>query len=85
MLTVEAGADFILAGVSMPEDSHWYNFAFGGKDRNEGNVRLLNVANKTMVWAGEAGDRSLWWGNLKRGGQRKIADRIVRKMKGDLW
>jgi hypothetical protein len=33
-----------------------------------------------MVWAGEAGDRSLMWG----GGQRKVADRIVSKMKDQL-
>jgi hypothetical protein len=38
-----------------------------------------------MIWAGEAGDRSLWWGSLKRGGQRKVADRIVSKMKDDLF
>ena len=27
-----------------------------------------------------AGDRSLWWGALKKGGQRKVADRLVGKM-----
>jgi hypothetical protein len=85
VVTDEKDAEFILTGGSIQEDSHWYNFAFGGKDRNEGNVRLLSVKDKTMVWAGEAGDRSLWLGNLKRGGERKVADRIVRKMKSDLW
>jgi hypothetical protein len=38
-----------------------------------------------MIWAGEAGDRSLWWGGIKRGGQRKVADRIVKEMKRNLW
>ncbi len=38
-----------------------------------------------MVWAGEAGDRSMWYGSWKRGGERKIADRIVSKMKKDLF
>jgi hypothetical protein len=85
VVTEEKDADFVLSGASLQEDSHWYNVVFGGKDKNEGNVRLLSVKDKTMVWAGEAGDRSLWWGSLKRGGQRKIADRIVHKMKGDLW
>jgi hypothetical protein len=37
------------------------------------------------VWTGEAGDRSLWWGNLARGVQRKIADRLVNKMKNHLF
>jgi hypothetical protein len=61
-----------------------YHAVFGGgKDKNEGNVRLLSVKDKRMVWAGEAGDRSLWWGNWTRGGQRKLADRIVHRMKSD--
>jgi hypothetical protein len=81
----EKDAEFVLSGASIQADSHWYNVVFGGKDKNEGNVRLLSVKDKTMVWAGEAGDRSLWWGSLKRGGERKVADRIVRKMKSDLW
>jgi hypothetical protein len=38
-----------------------------------------------MVWAGEAGDRSLWYGGWKRGGERKVAERIVRQMKKDLF
>jgi len=85
IVTEEALATFVMSGISIKADDHWYNVIWGGKDKNEGNVRLLNVKDKTMVWAGEAGDRSLWWGNLKRGGQRKVADRIVRKMKKDLF
>lgn len=72
-------------GASQKADDHWYNVVFGGKDKNEGNVRLLSVKDKVVVWAGEAGDRSLWWGNLRRGGQRKVADRIIQQMKKDLF
>jgi len=43
------------------------------------------VKTKQMVWAGEAGDRSLCWGGLKRGGQRKVAVRIVEQMQKDLF
>jgi len=85
VVTDETAADFILAGSSQTQDNKWFNTIFGGKDKNEGNVRLLSVADHTLVWAGEAGDRSLWWGNLSRGGERKIADRIVNKMKDDLF
>ena len=85
MVTEEDGADFILLGTSIPADSKWYHVIFGGKDKNEGNVQLVDVKQKIVVWAGEAGDRSLWWGGLRRGGERKVADRIVSKMKGDLW
>jgi hypothetical protein len=45
----------------------------------------VSVKEKQLVWAGEAGDRSMWWGGLKRGGQRKVADRIVNQLKKDLF
>jgi hypothetical protein len=82
IVTDEKDADYVLSGASIKADDKWYNVVFGGKDKNEGNVRLLDVKTKQMVWAGEAGDRSLWWGTFRRGGQRKVADRIVSEMKG---
>jgi hypothetical protein len=85
IVTDEKDADFVLAGASVKADDRWYNAVFGGKDKNEGNVRLLSVKDKTMVWAGEAGDRSLIWGGFRRGGERKVADRIVKRMKDDLF
>ncbi len=85
VVTEEKDADFILTGASIKGDDKWYHTVFGGKDKNEGSVQLISVKDKTTVWAGEAGDRSLWWGSLKRGGQRRVADRIVNKMKKDLF
>jgi hypothetical protein len=85
VVTDEKDADFVLAGASVKADDKWYHVVFGGKDKNEGNVRLLNVKDRTMVWAGEAGDRSLFWGSFRRGGERKVADRIVKHMKNDLF
>jgi hypothetical protein len=85
IVTDEKQADFVLAGGSIKADDKWYHTVFGGKDKNEGNVRLLNVRDKSMIWAAEAGDRSLMWGNLRRGGERKVADRIVSQMKKDLF
>jgi len=81
----ETQADYVLSGASLKADDRWYNTVFGGKDKNEGNVRLLDVKTKQMVWAGEAGDRSLVWGGFKRGGERKVADRIVEQMKKQLF
>jgi hypothetical protein len=43
------------------------------------------VKDKTLVWAGGAGDRSLFLGGWSRGGQSKVAGRIVNKMKKDLF
>ena len=70
--------------MSLKADDKWYHVAFGGKDKNEGNVRLLSIKDKQMIWAGEAGDGSLWSGNLKRGGQLKVADRLIKEMQRDL-
>lgn len=85
VITEDKDADYVLVGASLKADDKWYHTVFGGKDKNEGSVQLLSVKDKTLVWAGEAGDRSLWWGSLARGGQRKVADRIVKKMKSDLF
>lgn len=86
VVTQEKDADYVLAGVSIKGDDHWYNAVFNrGKDKNEGNVRLLDVHTKTMTWAGEAGDRSLLMTGWRRGGQRKIAERIVHQLKKDVF
>jgi hypothetical protein len=85
VVTEEKAAEFILTGASIRGDDKWYHVIFGGKDKNEGSVQLISVKEKAMVWAGEAGDRSLWWGSLSRGGQRKVADRIIARMKSDLF
>jgi hypothetical protein len=85
VVTDERDADYVLSGASLKADDKWYNVVFGGKDKNEGNVRLLAVKDKRMVWAGEAGDRSMWFGGFKRGGERKVAARIVSRMKTDLF
>lgn len=85
VVTDEKDADFVLTGASIKADDKWYNTIFGGKDKNEGNVQLISVKDRQMVWAGEAGDRSLWWGGMRRGGERKVADRIVKQMRDDLF
>jgi hypothetical protein len=85
VVTEKTKADYILAGGFIKGDDKWYHTAFGVTDKNEGNVQLLNVRDRTLVWAGGAGDRSLFLGGWSRGGQRKVADRIVNKMKKDLF
>ena len=52
-----------------------------GKDKFEANVQLVSVKEKKLVWSAEAGDRSVLLGAFRRGGQRKIAERIVKEMK----
>lgn len=82
----DKAADYIIAGASIKGDDKWFHSVFGsGKDKNEGNIQVISVTTKTVIWAGEAGDRSLWWGDIRRGGQRRVADRLIDKMKKDLF
>ena len=76
-------SDYILTGNSYRTLDAYRTFR--AKDRNEGYVRLVDTQSKQVVWAAEAGDRSIWFGSLKRGDQRKLADRIIRRMQSDLF
>jgi hypothetical protein len=46
----ENDAHFVLTGASLKADDKCYNVVFGVKDKNEGNVRLLSVKNRQMIW-----------------------------------
>ena len=77
-------ADGILAGVS--EETKGTGAKVTGRylglhDVATGTVSLLDKDGKTLLWSDEAGDRSLLFGAMKRGGQRKVADRLVGKLK----
>ena len=85
VVTDKKKAQYILAGSFIKGDDKWYHKTFGVTNKNEGGVQLINLKNKRLVWAGEAGDRSLPLGGWSRGGQLKVADRIVSKMKKDLF
>ena len=75
----ERQADYIITVASIRADDKWYHTIFSGKDKNEGNVQLLSVKEESLVWEGAAGDRSIWFGNLKPCAQRKAADRLIKK------
>jgi hypothetical protein len=85
----ERDADYILSGLSQRTEVKWYDVVsgsvVGGKDRVEASAKLVRVSDRTLVWAGESGDRSLIFGAFKRGGERKLAERIVGQMKHDLF
>ncbi|GIW56462.1 MAG: hypothetical protein KatS3mg082_2866 [Nitrospiraceae bacterium] len=82
-------AQYVLTGFAQTTGSHWAEQVaasiFGGKDKYEASVKLVTADGKSLVWSGEAGDRSLLFGALRRGGQRKVAERIVKEMKGTLF
>lgn len=85
IVTDETAAEYIINGASLAGEDRWYHTVFGGRDRNEGSIQVVRVSDRTVVWAGEAGDRSLLWGNLRRGGRRRIADRLVSRMRSDMF
>ena len=77
-------ADAILAGVS--EHQSGTRAAVTGRwmglhDTATGSVSLLDKTGTTVLWSSEAGDRSLFWGSMKRGGPRKVADRLISNLK----
>src|SRR5262245_53616492 len=67
-------AEYILAGSFIKGDGKWNRTALGVMDKNQGSVQLINVKDKTLVWAGAAGDRSMFLGGWNRGGPSKVAD-----------
>ena len=79
-----ADADGILAGVSEQEKGTGAKITgryLGLHDVATGTISLLDKTGKALLWSEEAGDRSLLFGAFKRGGERKVADRLVSKLK----
>jgi hypothetical protein len=77
-------ADAILAGVSEHQSGTKAVITgryLGLHDTASGSVSLLDKEGKSILWSGEAGDRSILFGPLKRGGPRKVADRLVSELK----
>lgn len=77
-------ADAILVGVGEEQKGTGAKITgryLGLHDVATGTVSLLDKEGKVILWSNEAGDRNMWVGPLARGGQRKVADRLVSKLK----
>jgi hypothetical protein len=82
----ECVASYVITGLSVKGANRWYDTIFGAeRDRNQGSIRLVKVSDKTIAWAGAAGDRSFWFGGLKGTGQKKVASRLARELKKDYF
>lgn len=79
-------ADYIMTGTGTEEQGRrWHQgWLTAEQDRTSGALMVIDRQSKQMIWAGEAGDRSLWWGAMARGGQRKVASRLVSRFKKDV-
>src|SRR5215467_3873751 len=53
----------------------------GLHDTVNGTISLLDKSETTILWSDEAGDRNLFFGIAHRGGERKVADRLIGKLK----
>jgi hypothetical protein len=81
-------ADAILAGVSEEEKGTGAKITgryMGLHDVATGSVSLLDKEGKVVLWSEEAGDRSLIVGAFKRGGERKVAERLVKKLQKAMY
>lgn len=80
----KADADGILTGIDEEKKGTGAQITgryLGLHDNATGTISLIDKAEKNILWTDEAGDRSLVFGVMKRGGQRKVADRLVSKLK----
>jgi hypothetical protein len=67
-------ADYVMVGNGTPEQGRkWHQgWLTAEQDRTSGNIRVFDKATKKLVFAGEAGDRSLWWGHCPEAGSGKL-------------
>jgi len=88
-------ADFIVVGALNKTSSNgsnndprkWYEV----RDRNQarqlervnGSIWLIRMRDQTVIWVFSTGDRSL--SSLDKGARRKVAERLVNKMKDNLF
>lgn len=80
----EKDADGILTGVSEEKTGTGAQITgryLGLHDNATGSLSMVDKERKTILWADEAGDRSLMFGVFRRGGERKVAERLVEKLK----
>lgn len=83
----EEGADYIITGKAIKGEGKWYDTVFGSeKDRNQGSITLLKVSDKSIAWAGSAGDKRGFWDTAwSKGGQRRVAERLAKSIKKEYF
>lgn len=84
VVTDKGEADAIMTGV----DEHDRRIAstitgryLGLHDNTTASISVLDPSEKVVLWSNEAGDRSLMFPIMHRNGERKVASRIVSKLK----
>lgn len=78
-------ADFVISGSAVKEGSRWHDPVYGERDRNQASIKLVKLADKTIVWAGSAGDKSIFSGTFTTDGMRKVAERLAKMIKKEYF
>jgi hypothetical protein len=77
-------ADGIITGVNEEQKGTAAKVTgryLGLHDTVNGTISLLDKSESAILWSDEAGDRNLFFGIAHRGGERKVADRLIGKLK----
>jgi hypothetical protein len=77
-------ADGIITGINEEQKGTAAKITgryLGLHDTVNGTISLLDRSESNILWSNEAGDRNLFFGIAHRGGERKVADRLVSKLK----
>jgi hypothetical protein len=77
-------ADGIITGVNEEQKGTAAKVTgryLGLHDTVNGTISLLDKTESAILWSDEAGDRNLFFGIAHRGGERKLADRLIGKLK----
>lgn len=90
VVTDEKLADYVISGTAVKKDgsNKWYHYlsgTAGTTDSMQSSISLVNRREKRILWAANAGDRSIFWGTLRRGGERKIAQKLVKSFKKEIF
>ena len=84
IVTTAADADAIFKGGSIGEAKGTPDVVARrvlGMDVTSGAVSLVSKDGKVVLWAGEAGDKSIFLVGARRTGQRKVAERLAKDLK----
>ncbi|HEY3839853.1 MAG TPA: hypothetical protein VGL72_24950 [Bryobacteraceae bacterium] len=77
-------ADAILTGIDEEETGAGKKLTgryLGLHNVAKGTLSLLDQEGKVLIWSDDAGDQAMIFTNLKKGGQRKVASRLVGKFR----
>jgi hypothetical protein len=80
----EKDADGILTGIDEEKKGTGAEITgryLGLHDNATASLSMVDKQRKQILWSDEAGDRSLFFSVAHRGGERKVADRLVSKLK----